>query len=87
MNKYLTYTAMAKLLSLITDEGAHAVRITSQPRGSVSFEMLHERQPWTDLMISATPKVYTNFYTFDKLDSAAIDFDYSSSEFIITRQA
>ena len=86
MNDFLTYCAQAKLLRLMENDGAASVRIIVLHEGSVSIEMLHEKPTWTDIMISATPMVFTDLFTLIQLNPAAIDFDYPSAEFVITRE-
>ncbi len=86
MNDYVTYCAQAKLLKLMEDKGAIAARIVALPEGSVSIEMMDSKGSWTDIMLSSVPRVYTDMFTFLQLGSAAIDFDYPSAEFVITRE-
>jgi hypothetical protein len=89
MNKYLTYTAMAKLQQLLkSNEGVWAILIIFRS-GKFEIEYLYGRKldVWAnDILICSTPTVFTNLNTFRKLGEGSIDFDYPSDEFIITRK-
>jgi hypothetical protein len=90
MNKYITYSAMAKLQHLISsNEGIMGIMIfmlagkfNIKYLERVSYDML-----CNDITLCANPTIYTNLNTFHKLGEASIDFDYTSNEFIITRHA
>jgi hypothetical protein len=86
MNNYLTYCAQAKLLHLMADRGATSVRLTALPQGSVSIEMMCTELRHNDIMLSSTPKVFTDLFTLKQLKRASVDFDYPTAEFIITRE-
>jgi hypothetical protein len=90
MNKFITYSAMAKLQHLITSNaGITGIMITfSKSANKFNFRYL-ERVTYdllvNDVELSVNPTIYTDLNTFRKLSEASIDFDYASDEFVITR--
>lgn len=85
MTDYLTYCAQARLLRLIEDGGATAVRLISPPRGSMNFELMFTTPQDGDIMLTSTPRIFTDLHTLRMLNQASVDFDYPSAEFVITR--
>jgi len=91
MNKYLTYCAQAKLKQLIDESGAQAIDIKALPQGSIGFELVYPVKESigfckTAIILSETPKVYTDLFTLSQLSNASVDFDYPASEFVIKRE-
>lgn len=86
MNNYVTYCAQAKLLNLMENGEANAVRLTALEWGSISIEMMFTPPKNNDIMLSVTPKIYTDLFTLSQLSRASVDFDYPSAEFIIKRE-
>ena len=91
MNRYITYSAMAKLQHLIASNpgvvaimmkfSKNANRFTIEYLQRVSYDSYAN-----DITLCMNPTIYTNLNTFHKLNDAAIDFDYATDEFIITRE-
>lgn len=86
MNDYLTFNAQAKLLRLMEDGGANGVRLTSHPLGGISIELVCTKLQTGDIILSSTPRVYTDLFTLRQLSHASVDFDYPTAEFVITRE-
>jgi hypothetical protein len=68
------------------DGRANAVRLTSHKIGGILIELVCTKEHADDIMLSSTPTVYTNLFTLRQLSQSSVDFDYSTAEFIITRE-
>jgi hypothetical protein len=84
LNKYLTYCARAKLLNLFKGSRAIAIRLVSPPQGPLGVEFAFSSDGKHDIMISISPPVITDRNTLRLLKDHSIDFDYQTSDFIIS---
>jgi len=86
INDYVTYCAQAKLLRFMEERGAASIRLTAHRDGGVSIEPSQSVVcKLGDVILNATPRIYTDLRTLLQLKQASIDFSYPSAEFIITR--
>jgi len=88
MNRYITYTAMAKLQHLIaSNEGVVGIMIIFNKKFNIEYMYRLSLDVLSnDILLCKNPTIFTNLNTFRKLGEASIDFDYASSEFVITRE-
>lgn len=87
MNDYITYCAQAKLLHLMRKSGgAVGMKLTFHDGGGISIESAYTKDELGDIIISQVPTVTTDLSTFKRLNSHGIDFDYNTSDFIISRE-
>jgi Fe-S cluster assembly iron-binding protein IscA len=85
MNKYITYTARAKLRNIIdATEDVKAIRLTAQ-NGGFEIICMHEQSSENDILICSNPRIFTDHLTLKLLKIASIDFSYALNEFIITK--
>lgn len=89
MNNYITYCARAKFNRLIeSTPGCVAMSFTAaKPWGGFEFDFLFTLTSKSDIMISNSPKVFTDLQTLQLLKASSIDFDYDSGNFIITKDS
>jgi hypothetical protein len=66
--------------------GAVAMRVTAPKTGGFEIWTLYQKMWDSDIVICGNPMVVTDMRTFKQLDTASIDFDYPSGEFVITRE-
>jgi hypothetical protein len=86
VNSYITYCARAKINSLIEKTpDCVAVSLTAGRSGGFNIDFLFSSLSISDIMISNSPKVFTDVPTLQQLKKASIDFDYASGDFIITK--
>ena len=88
MNNYLTYCARAKFNRLIeSTPGCCAIALTAGTGGGFEIEFLYSSGSKSDIMVSNSPKVFTDIPTLQLMKEASVDFNYDSGEFIITKDA
>ena len=88
MNNYLTYCARAKFNRLIAvTPGCLAIALTAGQHGGFEIEFLFSSGSKSDIMISNSPRVFTDIPTLQLMKEASVDFDYDSGEFIITKDS
>lgn len=73
------------MLRLIKKADATSARLTILPTGSLSIELVFTPSALSDIIISTTPKIFTDLLTIMKLNDGSIDFSYDTDDFIITR--
>lgn len=87
MNKFITYTAKAKLLNLIGKmESATALKLTYQKDGGIDISFDYSASHLNDIIISNVPKILTDTFTLKHLSDFAIDYSYASDDLMITRR-
>lgn len=86
MNRFTTYSANAKILKLLESTQSRAVRII-QAGSKLGLELVHTPQTFADIVLTYTPRVYTDLATLQLLDDGSIDYDYSQEEFVLTAEA
>jgi hypothetical protein len=84
VNDYLTYCAQAKILRLIELSGAQGIRLVCDSLG-ISIELLFNPPLKSDIILTVTPRVYTDVYTLRQLQTASIDYSYQTDDFIFTK--
>ena len=86
MNKYITYTARAKMRSLITNSPeCTGIKLSAKRTGSFDIIYLNKADVVKDIVICHNPRIVTDAITLSLLKDASVDFSYDDSEFIITR--
>ena len=88
MNNYITYCARAKFNRLIeSTQDCCGIALTVGKGGGFEIEFLFTEARVSDIMISNSPKVFTDIPTLRLMKEASVDFDYDSGEFIITKDS
>jgi hypothetical protein len=90
MNKFLTYSARAKMLNLAESWGSDAVRLTASASGIRNIEPLYTSildRSHSYATICDVPKVIIDLDAVCCLSPNCIDFDYMTQEFIIQRES
>jgi hypothetical protein len=89
MNNYITYCARAKFNRLIeSTPGCCAIALKADRLwGGFEIEFLFTDVSISDIMISNSPKVFTDIPTLQLMKEASVDFNYDSGEFIITKDS
>jgi hypothetical protein len=88
MNNFLTYCALAKFKHLIeSTPGCVAVALTAGKGGGFEIEFLFSSGSKSDIMISNSPRVFTDVPTLQLMKEDSVDFSYDSGEFIITKDS
>ncbi len=84
MNNFITPSAKAKILNLISAANATSMRITvvdDIPQFDIGSFGRHE----DDIILSVSPFIYTDSNSLLVLSCYEIDYNYHSHEFIISR--
>jgi hypothetical protein len=92
MNNFITLCARAKLLDLIAkyrsknDKEVTCVLLTREHDSTIAIAMSNNENygPYT-ILISSSPKVFTNQKTFEHLTERCIDYEYDDACFCIAR--
>ena len=85
MNKYITYTARAKINNLIKNVPERTAIKISFENGRLQLDYVYDNRNKNDIIICTNPLTVTNLRTLKVLNSGSIDFNYSCGEFLITR--
>jgi hypothetical protein len=83
VNNYITYSARAKLRTLLEKSGALAIGLRLNGLGGLSIEFLFSGRG--DIIICSNPYICADQRTLAKLTDHCIDFSYETDDFIITR--
>lgn len=85
MNRYITYTARAKLRNLIgKTDLVKSIKLTVK-NGGFDILYLYEEPESSDILLCSNPRIFTDHFTLKLLKTASVDFSYSLGEFLITR--
>lgn len=88
MNKFITYSALAKLRALVdTSSSCIAMKIIYGPLGNFEISKVSSIPSDDSVTISSNPLVITDMLTLTYLVNGSIDFDYPSEEFILTKES
>lgn len=83
MNRYITYTARAKLRNIIeSTPNAKAIMLTAKHGG---FNITCLDYNLSKIIICDNPKIFTDHDTLKLLKNGSVDFSYSLNEFLITK--
>lgn len=85
MNHYVTYSAQAKMLRLINSGGAVGMNILFPADGGTVMEMIDDPTDFANVVISSCPRISTDIHTLRSLQKSSIDFDYATSDFVISK--
>lgn len=87
MNRYITYTAKSKIFDLLKNEKYESLMINVCPRKRMVFEFSDQKNiPQGYIIASLFPKVFMHNTSVNMLKEAMIDFDYSTDEFILSKE-
>jgi hypothetical protein len=86
MNSFITYSAQAKLLSLITRVPRSVLIDVMGKQLTLDFESDSEItcNASSAIIVNVTPRVYATPSALNSLTDASVDFDYRTHNFILT---
>lgn len=83
MNEFVTPAALTEFKALLRRTAGVGISIEALPRGGTEVTVLFSLDEKRAIMLNAMPPIFTTLKTLKQLQSAAIDYDFRSHEFII----